>query len=87
MRALLTDLRSASALARAIVDTVREPLLVLDVNLNVTAAGQSFYTAFGLAPEDILGISIFEIIDSQLSSLLLRSLLGELSKRAQQSKR
>ena len=34
------------ALARAIVDTVREPLLVLDKDLRVIAASRSFYETF-----------------------------------------
>jgi hypothetical protein len=33
----------AAALALAIVDTVREPLLVLDKDLRVLAASRSFY--------------------------------------------
>ena len=33
------------ALAEAIVDAVREPLLVLDLDLRVIAASRSFYTA------------------------------------------
>jgi chemotaxis protein methyltransferase CheR len=37
-------------LAQAIVDTVREPLLVLDKNLRVLAASRSFYRTFKVAP-------------------------------------
>jgi hypothetical protein len=35
--------KEAAALAQAIVDTVREPLLVLDKDLRVLAASRSFY--------------------------------------------
>jgi hypothetical protein len=34
--------KEAAALAHAIVDTVREPLLVLDKDLSVLAASRSF---------------------------------------------
>ena len=35
----------AMALAQAIVDTIREPLLVLDEDLRVVTANRSFYLA------------------------------------------
>ena len=38
------------ALAQAIVDTVREPLLVLDKDLRVVAASRSFYETFQVDP-------------------------------------
>ena len=39
-------LRRRPSLAQAIVDTVREPLLVLDKDLRVVAASRSFYMTF-----------------------------------------
>jgi chemotaxis protein methyltransferase CheR len=42
---------SASALAPAIVDTVREPLLVLDKDLRVLTASRSFYLKFKVSRE------------------------------------
>jgi PAS domain-containing protein len=47
--------RDAGTLAQAIVDTVREPLLVLDKDLRVLAASRSFYQAFKAAPSSTLG--------------------------------
>ena len=47
---LFVENRDAGAFARAIVDTVREPLLVLDKDLRVLAASRSFYLAFRVAP-------------------------------------
>jgi PAS domain-containing protein len=43
------------ALAQAIVDTVREPLLVLDKDLRVVAASRSFYETFRVDPQDTQG--------------------------------
>ena len=38
------------ALAWVIVDTVREPFLVLDRDLRVVVASRSFYTTFQIGP-------------------------------------
>lgn len=43
---LLIDLDEARPLAQAIVDTVRDPLLVLDQDLRVVTANRAFYQAF-----------------------------------------
>jgi hypothetical protein len=40
------DIEDARALAQAIVDTVREPLLVLDGDLCVLAVSRSYYLTF-----------------------------------------
>jgi hypothetical protein len=40
------DIEDARALAQAIVDTVREPLLVLDGDLRVLAVSRSYYLTF-----------------------------------------
>lgn len=42
----LSEIEEARLLAQAIVDTVREPLLVLDQDLRVLAASRSFYLKF-----------------------------------------
>jgi hypothetical protein len=47
--------KEAATLAQAIVDTVREPLLVLDKDLGVLAASRSFYLTFKLAQNCSLG--------------------------------
>jgi PAS domain-containing protein len=44
-----------ATLAQAIVDTVREPLLVFDQDLRVVAASRSFYTSFDVSSEATLG--------------------------------
>jgi hypothetical protein len=41
----------AATLAPAIVDTVREPLLVLDKELRVMTASRSFYLTFNVAQD------------------------------------
>src|SRR4051812_9751037 len=56
---------AGQTLARAIVDTIREPLLVLDNDLRVVLASRSFYMTFKMAREDVQGRSVFELGDGQ----------------------
>ena len=48
-------LRVAHAYTEAIIDTIREPLVVVDGELRVVSASQSFYRFFGAQPADTLG--------------------------------
>ncbi len=69
----------ALALSHAIIDTVRDPLLVLDENQRITAASRSFYQTFQLAAEDLRGQLLFEIGDGQWNIPELRELLATIS--------
>jgi len=45
------NVRDGLTLAQAIVDTVRDPLVVLDQNLRVIAASRSFFQTFRLVSD------------------------------------
>lgn len=62
-------------LAEAIVDTVREPLVVLDRDLRVIAASRSFYQTFATEPGDTDGRMLFELGDGQWNIPALRNVL------------
>ena len=47
-----SEVEDACALAQAMVDTVREPLIVLDKDLRVIAASRSFYVKFATNPDN-----------------------------------
>ena len=64
--------------AQSIVDTVREPLLVLDADLRVRSANRSFYQAFGVAPEETEGRLIYELGNGQWDIPRLRTLLEDI---------
>jgi chemotaxis protein methyltransferase CheR len=66
----------ASMLATAIVDSVREPLVVLDPELRVVAASRSFYRTFTATPQDTQGKLFYELRDGEWDIPKLRSLLG-----------
>nr|MDA8166001.1 PAS domain-containing protein [Desulfobacteraceae bacterium] len=63
---------------QAIVDTVREPLLLLNQNLVVTMANGSFYRAFREEPERTVGRHLYELGDRQWDIPRLRALLEEI---------
>ena len=52
-------------LAQAIVDTIREPLLVLDRDLRVVSANRSFYLTFGMNRQDVQGRPVYALGDGQ----------------------
>src|SRR4051794_25416536 len=56
-------------LAQAIVDTVREPLLVLDRNLRIIAASRSFYLTFEMTRQVTQGRKIYDLIKSLAQQL------------------
>src|SRR6188474_3114964 len=61
--------------ADAILQSMREPLLVLDDGLRVTAAIRSFYDTFKATPEQTLGRSLYELGNGQWNIPALRELL------------
>ena len=61
-RKAFSDLRNAYAFAEAIVDTVREPLVVLDEQLRVIVASRSFYSTFEVNSADTTGKLLYERI-------------------------
>ncbi len=70
----------ALALSHAIIDTVRDPLLVLDLNQRIVAASRSFYQTFKLAGHDLRGQVLFDIDGGQWDIPELRELLETIAK-------
>jgi chemotaxis protein methyltransferase CheR len=77
-RKQFTDVQDAWLLAHAIVDTVREPLVVLDQDLRVVAASQSFYVTFKVKADHTLGKLLYDLGDGQWDIPKLRVLLGKI---------
>jgi PAS domain S-box-containing protein len=72
---LLIDLDDARPLAQAIVDTIRDPLLVLDQDLRVVTANRAFCQAFRMNLQDIHGRPVYGLGDGQWDIPELRLLL------------
>ncbi|MGA7595280.1 MAG: chemotaxis protein CheB, partial [Gallionella sp.] len=56
-----TAVKEARDKAEAIIDTVREPLIVLDGALHVVSASRSFYRHFHVAKAETVGRPIYEL--------------------------
>ena len=61
--------------AESIIDTVREPLIVLDQDLRVVSVSRSFYDVFKVKPEETLGQLIYDLGNKQWNIPKLRELL------------
>jgi chemotaxis protein methyltransferase CheR len=66
------------SLAEAIVDTVREPLVVLDRDLRVIAASRSFYRTFAVEPRNTQGRKLYLLGDGQWNIPALRTVLEDI---------
>src|SRR5579872_5720758 len=77
-REQFTNVADACPLAQSIVDTVREPVIVLDKALRVIAASRSFYTAFEVSPEETQGKLLYALGDGQWDIPRLRLLLEKI---------
>jgi signal transduction histidine kinase len=60
-----------------IIDTVREPLLLLDSDFRVTHANRTFFQTFRVAPEDTMGEVLFALGNGQWDIAPLRALLRD----------
>ena len=65
-------------LAESIVETVREPLLVLDADLVVRLANHSFYRTFQVSPDQTINHLLYNLGDGQWDIPRLRVLLEEI---------
>jgi len=71
----IPGIADAQTLAQAIVDTIHEPLLVLDADLRVLAASRAFYEIFQVDPAHTMGCLLYDLGDGQWNIPALRLLL------------
>jgi two-component system CheB/CheR fusion protein len=67
--------------AESIIATTREPLLVLDRNMQVKTANRAFYEKFGLSEEDTEGKSLYSLGRGEWDVPPLRAALGSVLSR------
>ncbi|MGZ4064749.1 MAG: chemotaxis protein CheB, partial [Bacteroidia bacterium] len=63
--------------SEAIIDTIHEPMMILDENLVVKSASKSFYKKFLMAKEDTEGTSLFKLGNRQWNIPKLKELLED----------
>jgi two-component system CheB/CheR fusion protein len=68
--------------ANGIVETVRNPLIILDAALRVERANQAFYDYFRVTPEETVGMLVYELGDGQWDIPALRHTLEEILPKA-----
>ena len=77
-RRVESDLKAIETYAQNIVDTVREPLLILDTTLRVRSANRAFYQTFHVSPGETEGRLIYELGNGQWDIPDLRTLLEDI---------
>jgi len=75
---LETEIQAAREYAENIVETVREPLMVLDSDLKILTANHSFYETFKVTPEATIGNFIYDIGNRQWDIPKLRILFEDI---------
>jgi two-component system CheB/CheR fusion protein len=75
------DSTSLPYYSAAIVETVREPLVLLDAGLRVLVANAAFYRAFGVTPELVRRRSLFDLADGRWDAPELHNVLRALQDR------
>lgn len=82
MEDLYRLLRTGHVQAQGIVDTVSDPLLVLDESLCVQSASRSFFETFEVDRDETIGQRIYELGNGQWDIPALRRLLVEVIPKA-----
>jgi formate hydrogenlyase transcriptional activator len=77
IKSLHDEVEEAREFVESIINTVREPLIVLDENLKVVTVSRSFYDFFKVKPEETLGQLIYDLGNKQWNIPRLRDLLEE----------
>ncbi len=74
-RALKAAAEEAGRQEVSIINTVREPLLLLDRDLRVESANESFYRTFKVKPKETKGKLLYDLANRQWDIPALRNLL------------
>lgn len=70
--------KDAHELAENTIDTVREPLLVLDAQLHVESGNRAFYRNFLVTPSETIGTLFYDLGNGQWNIPRLRELLDQI---------
>ncbi|MGI4812753.1 MAG: chemotaxis protein CheB [Janthinobacterium lividum] len=71
------EVTRARDFSQAIVETMSEPLLVLEADLMITQANRAFYQTFQTSPEQTIGTKLYALGNEQWNIPALRELLEE----------
>ena len=71
-------IEAARSYSDSIINTIRQPLVVLDEELYVISASRSFYSTFSVEPEQTVGRQLDAVDDGRLDIAALRGFLDRL---------
>jgi two-component system, chemotaxis family, CheB/CheR fusion protein len=74
----IMDANDSKQFAESIIQTVREPLLVMDSEMRLVSANKSFYKTFNVTPEETLKKILYDLGDNQWDIPALRNLLEDI---------
>jgi two-component system CheB/CheR fusion protein len=72
------QMRVVSEYSESIINTIREPLIVLDQDLRVVTVSRSFYDFFKVEPKETIGQLIYDLGNRQWDIPKLRELLEDI---------
>ena len=75
-------LRAGHVQAQGIVDTLEQPLLVLDQHLSVESGNVAFFRTFCVSKDETVGQPVFDLGDGQWDIPELRKLLSDVVPRS-----
>ncbi|NLF37856.1 histidine kinase [bacterium] len=78
LKTSMEGMRQSQAFAEAVVNAVRQPLVVLGKDLVVQSANDAFYDSFQLKPEDTIERRIYQVGGGQWDIPRLRTLLEDM---------
>jgi two-component system CheB/CheR fusion protein len=79
MKAAEQETEAARVYSNSIVDTIRQPLVVLDHELRIVSASPSFYRSFAILPVSAVGWTLPQIRDRCLDVQALRNFLDRIA--------
>jgi len=71
-------IEAARSYSDSIINTISQPLVVLDDELRVISASPSFYSTFLVEPEETVGRELHAVDDGRLDNAAVRDFLGRL---------
>lgn len=83
MQQINQELNDALLFTQNIVNTIREPLIVLNEDLKIVSANNSFYKLFKLKESKIIGQFIYDVGAGQLDNSQLKKLLSQVLSKKQ----
>jgi two-component system CheB/CheR fusion protein len=78
VRKAMMDAEAARDFAEAVAETIREPLLILDTNLQVVSGNRAFFRFFHTGRDKTVGRQIYDLGDRQWDIPELRQLLEKI---------